>query len=382
MRIAYIDPRPVPGDSVEALQIAQNVDAFARTCAPLTLVTPQPADGVRIDDVLGRAWNPRVELAYVPDYRRRFFLPSRSNRMFIAAARRWIDRHRPDAVWLRHLRLADALVAMASPPPVFFETHELFARTLAEQPSARRRKVAALRALEQRVYARSRGIVVLTRALASDLIGEYVLTTPVLVAADGFDALLAAQATPPRRRDVATILYIGSLHPWKGVDVLVRAMREIVDARLVVVGGSPDAIEPLRELARREGVGERVEFAGAVPFNRRFDCIASADICALPLSLSSIASRYTSPLKLFEYLAAGKAVVATDLPSMREVVTHGVDAWLVEQPQPALYAAAINRLLADGALRARLGAAARETATRYTWDARGRAIFDFMTAHV
>src|SRR5690606_19885917 len=85
---------------------------------------------------------------------------------------------------------------------------------------------------------------------------------------------------------------------------------------------------------------------------------------------TAISERYTSPLKLFEYLALGRAIVASDLPAIREVLTHDVDALLVPPGDAAALAAAIGRLADDAALRTRLGAAARARAAAFTWAAR------------
>jgi glycosyltransferase involved in cell wall biosynthesis len=378
MRIAYVDPRPVPGSSVEALQIAQNVDAFARIGNPIDLVTPQPPSDASIVDTLGRPWHAGVRAAYVPDYRLRWWAPSRSNRMFFRAARRWLRSERPDAVWVRHLRLAEAILAMPDAPAVFFETHEVFARTLAEHPGASPRKVARLRALEQRVYAGSRGIIALTRALADDVHADYGSSTPMLIAADGFDRVLADRATAVPLGVEPVILYIGSLHPWKGVEIAIRAMRDVAHGSLVIVGGDEASVERLRALADEEEVGERVRLVGAVAPCRRFDWIAAATLCVLPLSSARIASRYTSPLKLFEYLALGKPVVTTDLASMREAVVHAKSAWLVEKAEPKGYAEAINRLLADPALRRTLAEEARLASRTRTWEARARSIRRFI----
>jgi glycosyltransferase involved in cell wall biosynthesis len=378
MRIAYVDPRTVPGTSVEALQIAQNVDALARAGDAVDLVTPRPPPGASIEDALGRRFHERVRTAYVPDYRERWWAPRHSNRLFFHAARRWLARERPDAVWARHLRCARSILAARDAPPVFFETHEVFARTLAEQKDAPARKVARLRALEAGVYARSRGIIALTSALADDLRDDYDATTPMLVAADAVDAVLAARARPVALGFEPVILYIGSLHPWKGVDIAIRAMREVPRGTLVIVGANGASLAALQACVRDEGVGDRVRFAGQVAPRNRFDWIAAATLCVLPLSLSRIASRYTSPLKLFEYLALGKPVVTTDLPSIREVVEHGRNGWLVAGADPGAYAEAINALLRDEPLRARLREQALVTGAACTWDARATRIRSFI----
>ena len=88
-------------------------------------------------------------------------------------------------------------------------------------------------------------------------------------------------------------------------------------------------------------------------------------------------AKYTSPLKLFEYMAAGRAIVASDLPGWADVLVGGETALLAPPDDTAAWTAAINRLHEDSGLRARLGEEARESAmARYTWAARAEAILD------
>jgi glycosyltransferase involved in cell wall biosynthesis len=77
-------------------------------------------------------------------------------------------------------------------------------------------------------------------------------------------------------------------------------------------------------------------------------------------------------------MAAGKAVVASDLPSLRELLTHDRDAWLVAPDDPAALAGGLERLLGDAALRERLGRTLAARAPEHTWDARARRLLEWM----
>ena len=90
----------------------------------------------------------------------------------------------------------------------------------------------------------------------------------------------------------------------------------------------------------------------------------------LPNLASPLSTHATSPLKLFEYMAAGRAIVASDLPSIREVLTDDVSAVLVAPGDAAALAQGIRRLADDAALRARLAAAAARAVAEYSWDER------------
>ena len=386
MKLAYLDPHPVPDAIPEALQILQTVDALARVGASVTLVTPAPEGDADPAAILGRPLASGATLVHLADLRRRWWAPSRSNKLFYVQARRWLRENRADAVLARNLRLAEEIVDEPGLAPLFFETHEVFAQSFREEhPDMDRRRRVKLAVLEKRerlVYARSRGLVALTQLLADDVRSEYGLPTPIVVAPDGVDveaARLADVTRPANEKPV--LLYLGSLHPWKGVEVAVEAMRDLPGAMLHVAGGAEVRIAELAALATLHGVRDRVLFLGAVPPVRRFEVIGGADVCLLPLTKTSIASRYTSPLKLFEYMAMGKPVVASNLDSIREVLTDGEDALLVQAADPRALARGVERVLGDPALATRLGGTAKARAAAFGWDARAKRMLEFMRAH-
>jgi glycosyltransferase involved in cell wall biosynthesis len=152
----------------------------------------------------------------------------------------------------------------------------------------------------------------------------------------------------------------------------------ISGANLVIAGGPSARIAQLEQKAFELQVAERVRFLGRVEPERRFQVIADADICLLPLTDTSIGSRYTSPLKLFEYMAVGKPIVAADVPAIRSVITQGVDGILVPVDDHERLASAITSLLVNRGLAAELGREARFRAGDYTWKGRAaslRALF-------
>ena len=137
----------------------------------------------------------------------------------------------------------------------------------------------------------------------------------------------------------------------------------------VIVGGheaEPD-LARLRTLASELGIAERVTFTGLVEPGRVAEHLSRATILALPNPASAISTHFTSPLKLFEYMAAGRAIVASDLPAIREVLTHDENAWLVEPGSAAALAVGLQRLADDRPLAERLARAAFEGAGAYTW---------------
>jgi glycosyltransferase involved in cell wall biosynthesis len=117
-----------------------------------------------------------------------------------------------------------------------------------------------------------------------------------------------------------------------------------------------------------------VTITGLLPQPEVARALAGAHILVLPNTPTTISDRYTSPLKLFEYLALGRAIVASDLPSLREVLTHDQTAVLVPAGDSAAWAEQLGALATDSGRRRRLSDAARALAPAFSWDARAARI--------
>lgn len=166
--------------------------------------------------------------------------------------------------------------------------------------------------------------------------------------------------------DRVVLGFIGFVRAWHGLDTVLRAMAEDAAARRLdfVVAGEGPARPELERLARELGLDGRVRFTGLVGREEVPRLLASFDIALQPSVV-----RYASPLKIFEYMAAGLAIVAPDQPNIREILAHGETALLFDPGQPAAMWQAVVTLAADPALRRRLGRAAREDLIRrrFTW---------------
>ena len=378
------------------------VDALGSLGTRVTLVTPKPDSVTDARAILGHDISTNVQARHL-ESRRGLWRWLRSNQPFYRMAAATLKETKADAVLVRNLKMAEHLLRHAPNVPLFFETHELFAQSYREEHPRmnlrRHHKLAALAQREEFVYRNATGLVALTPLLVEDIRTTYRVETPATVAPDGVDLEQARTpvATTPhttpggaeveqRREQLPTtpwLLYLGSLHPWKGVDTLVRAMAHVKQpAELHIVGGNAARIGELRMLADEFDVIRRVVFHGPVEPGRRFEYIHRADICLLPLTDTGLGGRYTSPLKLFEYMAAGKAIVVSDLPSMHQVLTPEQNALLVPSGEPEAFAQAIDRLLMDKALKTRLGDAAKSRAQNFSWRARSETILRFITTQL
>lgn len=311
---------------------------------------------------------------------------------------RMLGRSRADAVITRDLGVASALLRVppALRPPVIYESHgyapEVAAALPGLIPSANAPSAAKLERLRRReafVWRMADGYVTITAALAEDLTQRLGPRASLAVVPDGtriadHDPATQVKADPNVSRDPrpatgiggdppqSAVVYAGHLYAWKGVDVLLEALAQVEDTTGMIVGGyekEPD-LARLRELAARLGVAHRVTFTGFVQPSAVAAYLRAARVLVLPNPASALSARFTSPLKLFEYMAAGRPIVASDLPAIREVLRHEENALLVEPGNPTALAAGVRRLLDDRALADRLASAALADVRNYSWERR------------
>jgi glycosyltransferase involved in cell wall biosynthesis len=182
-------------------------------------------------------------------------------------------------------------------------------------------------------------------------------------------------ATPPATKAAQAALgisanvvlgFVGFMRPWHGLDSVVDFIADAgptAGLHLLLIGDGP-AREDLIKQAAARGVSTQVTFTGVVDRSRIIEHIAAFDVALQPDVVS-----YASPLKLFEYMALGRAVVAPDTVNIREVIQDGENAVLFNPGDNDTFRNALARLCQDAELRQRLGLAARDTiVTRgFTW---------------
>lgn len=181
----------------------------------------------------------------------------------------------------------------------------------------------------------------------------------------------SASASGPR------VGWIGSFGPWHGAAVLIQALASMGgDTGLVMIGDGPECI-PCQALARSLGLTGRVQFRGPLPHREALRLLSGCDVLASPHVPLDGVPFFGSPTKLFEYMAIGRPIVASELEQLGQVLEHGRTAVLVAPGDPERLAAGISAVLAMPDRGAQLGRAARQEAMdSHTWERRARVIIE------
>jgi glycosyltransferase involved in cell wall biosynthesis len=245
----------------------------------------------------------------------------------------------------------------------------------------------SLAALERRNLLSASLIVVVSDVLKeqlehSGIAGERVLVSPNGVDVEHLARYRARLASEWReqigRPQALTVGFVGTFGPWHGVELLPDLIAATPATQWILIGaGGPLHTRVKVEIDAR-GLGERVLMPGLVTHARALELLSACDVCVSPHVPNADGSRFFgSPTKLFEYMGLGKAIVASDLEQIGDVIEHERNGLLHSPGDVDAAAAAIERTLGDPDLRERLGAAALADATeRYSWTARVRQILD------
>ena len=388
-KLLYISLMRLPTEKAHGLQIMQNCEAFAEAGCDVTLwvarrwntremravADPFAYYGIRANFSVRRI--PCIDIfpLFPSDSagaRLAFYLLLLSYALVSAAL---LTFTRSDIYYSRDEFILSLLSRLRSKTSLAYEAHQ-FPQS---GPGV---------ALQRQVASAVGSIIAITPQLREDLISlRGADPARTIVAHDGIRRSrfldLPNQAAARRQigwpADAFIVGYVGRLHTIgmdKGVGTLVEALAAVDGAYLALVGGPDEMAASLRQQWLDLGLAaDRFLYAGHVPPDDVPRYIGAFDVCAMPHPPTAQFSRYTSPLKLFEYMAAGRAIVASDLPAWSDVVTNGETALLLPPGDVAAWSDAIDRLRREGDLRGRLGERAREQALEsYTWDVRAERI--------
>jgi glycosyltransferase involved in cell wall biosynthesis len=365
MNIVAIAGSTIPSDTANSLQVMKACQALAQIGHQVTLLVPGPE-------------NKSVDL------KKHYGLQEDFPIEWISASSR--RRFTWDSVRRAHALKADllyswfpqsAVFGLLSKLPVIFEIHI--------QPTG------LFGPLWHRTFANVRGrkrLVSITRALVKLLERDFHLHFPseeIVIAPNGVDlerfASLPGPTTARRQiglRETPTVMCTGHLYAGRGAELFLSLAKSLPQAQFVWVGGRPEDIKTWKQKAE----SENVTFTGFIPNQELPLYQAAADILLMPYGRSIMGSSgladsaaVASPMKMFEYMAAGRAIVSADLPVIREVLNEK-NAVFCEPDDIKDWRVKIESLLDNETRREELGNQARRDVEGYTWIARAKRIMN------
>lgn len=374
MKLIYVSGARIPDTWAHVLQILTMCEAFAESGVEVELIVPRRAGTGDMDPYIYAGVERNFIITKIPCID--LWAGTQSTLLywvrtfsFLIAVRIYLLFRKYDILYTREHQIGVLFKNF------FYEVHAI--------PRSSRTRFG-------KYWKRAAGLVVLTEVIKSLFIDEGFPSTRIHVAPDAvkisaFNTAMS-QAEARRRTNLpeTTYLmgYVGTLKTMqmeKGVACAIQSLRELpTEVELCVVGGEAQDIEEYRELAKREGVAERVRFIGTVPrkevslYLRAFDCAVA------PFPDFEHYRSYMSPLKIFEYMAAGIPMIVSDLPSLREVLSEKTTLFIPPADNAAL-ARAVEQLRADPDAAALLARNARkDVEQRFSWKKRAEDILAFI----
>ncbi len=377
MRIAYLSAAAIPSQAANSIQVMKMCEAMADSGHDVTLLAPSGWGWGQRCEGIGSVWHhygvaPKFTIRWLPA--KGGALASYTYGLLAALYCRLVAR--PDLVYARHL--PGALMVTALKGRAVFELHDV--------PSAFGRAGSTLFELLLRQECLDR-LVVISQSLKEFVLSAWpqlLVRDQVQVAADGVDLARHSRLPGPsvaRARlglnegGAMMVGYVGNLYPGRGTELVIELARRFPEVCFVVIGGSANEIRSLETQVKRLRV-ENMSFLGFVAHGEVPLHLAACDILVMPYQRqvsvvggSGNIVQWMSPLKMFEYMAAERPIVASDLPSLREVLNDG-NAVLVDPEDVDAWSVALQELIADPEGRQRLAARARHDVESYTWAVR------------
>ncbi|MBD0264364.1 MAG: glycosyltransferase family 4 protein [Tolypothrix sp. Co-bin9] len=226
-----------------------------------------------------------------------------------------------------------------------------------------------------------KGVVTVTNYLKDKYIKAGIPESKILVWPDAVDLsmfshvsssrLLREELGLPCTAKIAT--YCGHLYDYKGVPHVLAAAKTLPEIMFCLVGGWTQDIERCQKQAK--GI-ENIYFAGFVPNKQVPKYLAASDFLLLPNSMNHELAYSTSPLKLFEYMAARRPVIASNIPALQGFLRHAENAFLVEPDSPDAIASALRGLIDNSDLSNRMVEQAWQDVQKFTWSHRAKDILN------
>lgn len=379
--LIYVSNGNLPSKMAHTIQVAKMSQALSKQIKSFALVTGGDIiSAIRGMDEVFRDWygiRTPFNLARLPVHRKvEYPFPAGyASNAFCKFASLYTYLKYPALVYTRSPQIVDFMLALQV--PVLWESHEPlptpFPNTVVEQ-------------LTHKDFV---GFVTLSEEIVNGYIHAGLSPEKVLVAHSGVDleSFLPYQEKSAARekvglpQDKKIVLYSGHLYEYKGIPTLIETARLLPQHRFVLVGGWQEDIDRTQALCQTKAVNN-VSLVGHVEQSQLATYLYAADVLVIPNSRSWKLATTTSPLKLFEYMAVKRPIVASALPNITTVLRDHDNALLAEPDTPHSFKDAIAQLLSDPVLSEQIASRAAQDVQQYTWEKRAGQVLRFASSRL
>lgn len=256
-----------------------------------------------------------------------------------------------------------------------YDSHELYVERNRKNPHGRTGKFL-LKCIERFLIRRCDAVITVNQSIAQELARRYKILMPTVLMNTPAKSAIRQDSNPDRLRSAVGIdaqykilLYCGSFTFNRGLENLIQSLVHLTDCHLVMMGyGTADYKAELAGVAQACGVAGRLSFFGPVPSDEVPQYAAGADLGVAPIENVCLSYYFCSPNKVFEYIAAGIPVIASDFPELRKVIdTFGIGATF-NPDDPRDIARSAREILDNPSLRQEMKPKAAAAAEAFNWE--------------
>lgn len=359
MKLIYLSTAIFPSALANRIQTMKMAEAFSQFCDFKLFVGGKKTSDEEIFNYYDISKRFEIIVLGIPKIKPRviFSLPK-----YLGV----IKKENPDIIFIRELRLA--LLLRFFYKNIIFEAHSLPRNYF----------------LYSNFFKKVKNIITITQGLKNFFIQKGVCEDKILVAPDGVDInkfnISLTKDECRKKLDLPLnkkiILYTGHLYKWKGVDILAEASKFLPENCLVYfVGGTG---EDIKKFKANYGRVKNIKIIGQQHHYQIPYWLRASDVLILPNSgKEEISKNWTSPIKMFEYMASGTPIIASDLPSLKEILNHS-NALLVKPDDEKDLAGGIKKVLKNPLIFDKISFTTLEDVKKYSWDKRAENIVKFI----
>lgn len=378
MKMYYIANSRIPTEKAHGLTIVKSCESFARAGATVELILPrrrtQFEDDVfktyGVENIFTVRYVPTLDLLRLSGSRWAFW--GSYFTFYISTFLYVLFKSKKDSII--YTRDAPLLTLSMLGMSVFLECHHVFAK----------------RKLYFWLAGKAAGIVTISAALKQTFVSAGFAEENILVSPSGVDLRIFLIDTPQTearkklalQRDAHILLYTGNFTTMgadKGISDMLHALKKLPDVFFIAIGGSEKDRTRYGKEAEEAGVASQVELNGFAPQTTLALYQRAADVLVMPFPDTPHYRGNMSPVKMFEYMASGRPIVASDLPTIREVLSD-TNSIIIPPGDRGALAHAVQVLLADPQRGQRLAEQAQGDVRAYSWDERAKKVLSFIDA--